>query len=245
MKVSCKIIEDILPMYYDCVCSEESATLVEEHLKECPGCSQFLADLHDEIDISNKPIDDMKPLEGIRIKWKSEKSKYIQRGIFIALVALLFITGVLCAIWYFSYGKYWYQLTDNMEKANNMDNPISSSDYTLEKDGYRFDISLPIVLSNSGFVRIMDKNGLVMFLYPETYGTYSFWLYITDQNSQSYSVYLKSNMMPDFENHPFPVRTEAEKAHITQLLIEQEEAINSMLDAVRELWGVELMQYTP
>ena len=35
MKTSCKIIEDLLPMYHDGICSEESAVLIEEHLKEC------------------------------------------------------------------------------------------------------------------------------------------------------------------------------------------------------------------
>ena len=29
MKLSCKVIEDMLPIYYDGVCSDESATLVE------------------------------------------------------------------------------------------------------------------------------------------------------------------------------------------------------------------------
>ena len=42
MRLSCKVIEDILPMYYDGVCSEESAALVEGHLKECPHCSHIL-----------------------------------------------------------------------------------------------------------------------------------------------------------------------------------------------------------
>ena len=47
MKLSCKVIEDMLPMYYDKVCSEESAALVEEHLKSCTHCSQMLSDLRE------------------------------------------------------------------------------------------------------------------------------------------------------------------------------------------------------
>jgi len=34
MKLSCKVIEDILPMYYDGVCSKESAALDEDQLYE-------------------------------------------------------------------------------------------------------------------------------------------------------------------------------------------------------------------
>lgn len=113
------------------------------------------------------------------------------------------------------------------------------------KNGYRFEVWLPIILSNSGFVRVMDDDGLIMFLYPETGGSYSFWLYITDQDNESYSVYLKADMTPDFENHQFPVRTEAQKARITQLLIEQQADIISMLDAVQALWGIDLLKYAP
>ena len=245
MKLSCKVIEDMLPMYYDGVCSDESATLVEEHLKECPQCSRVLADLHSGINIPENPVDDLKPLEGIQMKWKKSKWAYIRRGICITLAALLLVTAVLTGIWYFSYAKYYYQLTETMEQTTKEDRFYTSSDYTTEKNGYRFEVWLPIILSNSGFVRVMDDDGLVMFLYPETGGSYSFWLYITDQDNESYSVYLKADMTPDFENHQFPVRTEAQKAQITQLLIEQQADIISMLDAVQALWGIDLLKYAP
>ena len=132
-----------------------------------------------------------------------------------------------------------------MEQTTKEDRFYTSSDYTTEKNGYRFEVWLPIILSNSGFARVMDDDGLVMFLYPETGGNYSFWLYITDQDNESYSVYLKSDMTSDFENHQFPVRTEAQKEQITQLLIEQQADIISMLDAVQALWGIDLLKYAP
>ena len=31
MKLSCSVIQDMIPMYYDKVCSKESAALIEEH----------------------------------------------------------------------------------------------------------------------------------------------------------------------------------------------------------------------
>ena len=34
-KVSCDIIQDILPLYCDDVCSLDSKKMVEEHLQEC------------------------------------------------------------------------------------------------------------------------------------------------------------------------------------------------------------------
>lgn len=119
---------------------------------------------------------------------------------------------------------------------------FTSSDYTTEKNGYRFEVWIPAVLSNSGFVRVMDDDGLVMFLYPQIGGSYSIRLYITDQNNESYSVYIKSDMIPDFENHPFPVRSEREKQEISQLLTDNREALASMFQEIQTLWGIDLLK---
>ena len=42
MKLNCKVIEDLLPLYLDEVCSEESRKLVEEHLSECEVCRKLV-----------------------------------------------------------------------------------------------------------------------------------------------------------------------------------------------------------
>ena len=132
-----------------------------------------------------------------------------------------------------------------MDPIGKEDHIATSSDYVAEQNGYRFDVSLPVILSNSGFVRVMDDEGLVLFLYPEAGGSYSFWLYITDENNEAYSVYLKSDLTPDFDNHPFPVRRELEKQRITQLLIDRKEDVISILGAVQDLWGIDLLKYAP
>ena len=242
MKLSCKVIEDMLPMYYDGVCSDESATLVEEHIRECHQCSRVLADLQSEIEIPKKPVNDLMPLEGIQKQWKKSKWTYMRKGICIALAALILVTSVLIGIWYFSYAKYYYRLTETMEQTTNEDTFFTSSDYTAEKNGYRFEVWLPIILSNSGFARVMDEDGLVMFLYPEKGGSYSFWLHITDRDNEAYSVYLRSDLSPDFENHPFPVRSESEKQKITQLLTDKNEAVVSMLEEIHAFWGIDLLE---
>ena len=41
MKITCNIIEDLLPLYVDDMVSEDSRKLVEEHLKECPACRKM------------------------------------------------------------------------------------------------------------------------------------------------------------------------------------------------------------
>lgn len=89
MKLTCKVVEDMLPMYYDKVCSEESAALVEEHLKDCPHCSQMLSDLRAEMDIPEKKMDDIKPLKKIQKSYKK-----MRLGWLIAIVCILVLVPV-------------------------------------------------------------------------------------------------------------------------------------------------------
>ncbi len=40
--MNCGIIQDLLPLYHDGVCSPESRAAVEAHLRECPACREAL-----------------------------------------------------------------------------------------------------------------------------------------------------------------------------------------------------------
>lgn len=76
----------MLPMYYDKVCSEESALLVEEHLKECPHCSRMLTDLGGDSPIPEQELDDLKPLKKIQKSYKIMRIRWV-----IAVVAVLLL----------------------------------------------------------------------------------------------------------------------------------------------------------
>ena len=42
MKLNCNVIHDLLPLYVDQICSDESRELVDAHLTECADCSRLL-----------------------------------------------------------------------------------------------------------------------------------------------------------------------------------------------------------
>ena len=48
MKYNCKVIQDLLPLYTDGICSDVSAQIVEEHLKECASCEKIAKELQDD-----------------------------------------------------------------------------------------------------------------------------------------------------------------------------------------------------
>ncbi len=55
MKLNCNVIRDLLPLYADEICSDESRELVNEHLTECRDCSLLLQQiLHTEIETNLK-----------------------------------------------------------------------------------------------------------------------------------------------------------------------------------------------
>ena len=100
MKTSCKIIEDLMPMYHDAVCSEESAALIEEHLRECPNCSQILASLRGEIELETAhPANDLKPLEEIQQQISRERKRFGRRNALITAVLLIVLIPIFWLGW--------------------------------------------------------------------------------------------------------------------------------------------------
>ena len=84
MNIPCRVIEDLLPMYHDKVCSEESTALVEEHVKSCPQCSRMLSDLSTELFVSEESVDDIQPLKKIQKEYRK-----LRMGWLVAVLAIL------------------------------------------------------------------------------------------------------------------------------------------------------------
>lgn len=40
--LTCKIIEDLLPLYADGICSEDSRDIIGQHIAICPDCKEKL-----------------------------------------------------------------------------------------------------------------------------------------------------------------------------------------------------------
>lgn len=101
MSLPCKVVEDLLPLYHDGVCSEESRILVEEHIQTCAACKDYLHNLKEE----EKPdrVDAAKSLDAIRKQWKKSTAKALMKGFLIAVLicGVLFGGFVLATQWDF------------------------------------------------------------------------------------------------------------------------------------------------
>lgn len=101
MKLPCKVVEDLLPLYYDGICTEESAALVEEHLKDCPCCSHLLSDLRSDVALPKKSADDIQPLKKLQKSY--QKMRF---GWWLAMLCLLVLIPMLLFI---SAWRFWPQ----------------------------------------------------------------------------------------------------------------------------------------
>lgn len=238
MKLPCKVVEDMLPLYYDGVCSQESKELVESHLIDCPQCSRVFKDLHYEINRSKETAEDLRPLKKIAGEWKKSNRSALKKGICITLVAVLLVVTVLVGVWYFGYAKFYFQMVDIMEPTSDNDSFFTSSNYCIVRDGYRYEVWLPIVLSDSGFARVINENGMVMFIYPGVGGDVDVSVVLTYGTSSFIKVWLNPDLTPNYEEHKVPVRTDAEKELIQNLLNEKRGEIIDMFDAIRNFWGI-------
>ena len=49
--MNCNIVKDLIPLYIDGCCSEESEKIVEEHISDCDDCKRLLEDMKSSSDI--------------------------------------------------------------------------------------------------------------------------------------------------------------------------------------------------
>jgi queuine/archaeosine tRNA-ribosyltransferase len=87
---NCDIVMDLLPLYADDVCSEESRKEVEEHIKGCTSCKSTLEKLRKNVSIS--PQKDAEVLKRIKKRLRIEK---LVVGLISATVLVFVLLGTL------------------------------------------------------------------------------------------------------------------------------------------------------
>ena len=109
MKITCNIIEDLLPLYVDDMVSEDSRKLVEEHLKGCPDCRKMQEEMMRENRLTAVKKDD----NSVQInKTEAEPLKKIRRRIRKKRILSVILAVVLVAA-AGGAGHYWYYDKEN------------------------------------------------------------------------------------------------------------------------------------
>lgn len=103
MKMTCNVMEDLLPLYLDGVCSEDTKALVEEHVKDCPACRAKLEQMREEIKRPQPHLEEGKPIKAIAIRWKRGTIRKVALGMLAAIVlttAVIFGSYSIQRAWY-------------------------------------------------------------------------------------------------------------------------------------------------
>lgn len=117
MEKTCEIIKDLLPLYIDGVCSEDSKKAVEEHIKTCEDCKRELEDYQGEISAVERQEEEV--IKKISSRWKKSKTKALFSGIFImAMIGILGI-AVLCYSFTTRAVKYEEVTVGNLSRLSN------------------------------------------------------------------------------------------------------------------------------
>ncbi len=84
--MKCEVVQDLLALYADDCCSEESKKLVEEHLRSCPECRKMLEELKKPVvrEVASAPVPALTRVD----QWKASIIQSVTMFLsFIALVA--------------------------------------------------------------------------------------------------------------------------------------------------------------
>lgn len=92
MKISCEITKDLLPLYHDEVCSNQSRIAVEEHLQECDACKKYLDSINSDF------IQDSTAKSSEQAKsnvLKEIKKKLFRKNVMVSVISVICAIAVL------------------------------------------------------------------------------------------------------------------------------------------------------
>lgn len=129
-KTNCKVIGDLLPLYLDGVCSEETTEMVEEHLNGCEECKKNLEYMKSDIFISEER--DANVIKQVKKRIRIEKLVVTLIGIFVA-VSLLLVGGIRLL-------TTQVIMNDELTKDNLKIEETEDGEVWLVRNGYAVDV---------------------------------------------------------------------------------------------------------
>ena len=232
----CNVIIDLLPLYNEGGCSEESRQIVEEHLQNCENCRELCGNIPIPVkEDSPKPSESETFRKIIRKLKKSRYSKLISTVLFVFLVGLTILTR---ACYYTSYLPY-KRLAKNLSPADRFGHLFS--DYSGMQERYWLHIAMPNYLNfhggnaavnlRSDFVSAPTYNPPGMFVWVSNKET-KYGIHIFEKNT-IYQIYVDKNV-----NYiPSDQLTDDMNQKCRELLEQHREEVEGLMKAAQDKWG--------
>lgn len=193
-RITCNVNKDLLPLYVDDVCSEESKSLVEEHLSECEECQNYYDALKEGIPeeavkesrealISEEKVRQaaISVIKDIKKQISNRRVRTVGIAVVIALIAVFVFEGLNGSYIYSDLRKF--PPFDTRPKLEDME---VTEVYQLE-NGYLY-ITVEMeaanyTISNGNLNRSIGKDGWTGGYEGEISMYKGFWNNITEQPS--------------------------------------------------------------
>ena len=92
MDVTCNVIEDLLPLYADGICSEDSKTIIEHHTAVCSGCREKLDAMTEKLEKNEESPKPENP-------FKKTRKHYVRLIVItLCIAALIVVPSVICSV---------------------------------------------------------------------------------------------------------------------------------------------------
>ncbi len=90
-KESCFLIKDLLPLYIDDLCSNETTEIIKNHLETCSECKKEYEQLTNQPEIKVVNNDSTQLIKGVGNMFKRDKKKAIIKTVSVFLVVLVLL----------------------------------------------------------------------------------------------------------------------------------------------------------
>ncbi|MCF6459768.1 zf-HC2 domain-containing protein [Clostridium sp. Cult3] len=141
MKITCNVIEDLLPLYVEGLTSDDTRVLVEEHLKTCIDCRKQFELIENPKEI---PMDtNVEPFKRV------ERKLFRERIQIIALTITLVLIIVITSIAYLTSPKYLPYSSDIMSLTEHEDGKVI---ITFDDEVAGYDINRHEADNKEGYV---------------------------------------------------------------------------------------------
>lgn len=174
MSKQCKIVEDLLPLYHDGICSQESREMVDAHLKSCKACQSKLTEIDGELLTPTESEENLKPLRKIRQTIRSGRHKSLITGAAISLAVIVLLFAAAGIIWYSREYAYYRAFAEGHEPdsvhhyaddGSIIESVVTDADKFTWYDGpYKCNVTLPGFLHRNGLAQMIlqdDAEGYI------------------------------------------------------------------------------------
>lgn len=104
MNHQCELVKDLMPLYVDEVCSEDSKNIVKEHLAECEACRHLYEKMQSKISI---PVEGKAEVQGFK--------KWINKMVLIRTLILVVAFIVVWTIGNWVVTLHWSEVYPNID----------------------------------------------------------------------------------------------------------------------------------